>query len=105
MSANPFDQASRYLAKLDPSSFLGWLLGLPPDAFRFRRWLDARQVRFPGEPDRTCDTVAVVEDLRRNNLPWAIPVEFQIAPDSEMFGRLLGYLGGLWLEVRPSDLP
>lgn len=31
-----------------------------------------------------------------------MPVEFQIEPDPEMFGRGLGYLGGLWREIRPS---
>ncbi len=30
-------------------------------------------------------------------------VEFQTQPDPEMFGRLLGYLTGLWLMLRPDD--
>src|SRR4051812_40352111 len=103
MTANPYDQACRYLAKLEPAAFLGWLLGLKPAAFRFRPWLDARRVRFPGEPERTCDTVAFLEHVGDGQQPWAVAVEFQTEPDPTMFGRLLGYLGGLWLEERPSD--
>jgi hypothetical protein len=84
VSANPFDQAARYLMKQEPAAMLGWLLGVEPGAFRFRRWLDARQARFPGEPDRTCDTVAWLEDPTGGGLPWAVPVEFQIEPDATM---------------------
>lgn len=102
MSPNPFDQASRYLAKLDPPGLLGWLLPLPADQLRFRGWLDARRISFPGEPDRICDTVAVLEDVARGGVPWALPVEFQTEPDPLMFGRLLGYLGSLWVELKPS---
>lgn len=102
MSPNPFDQACRYLAKLEPALFLAWLLRLSPREFRFARWLDARHARFPGEPERTCDTVAFLEDLAQGFLPWAVPIEFQIEPDAEMFGRLLVYLGLLWLQERPS---
>lgn len=102
MSPNPFDQASRYLAKLEPPGLLGWLLRLPADQMRFRGWLDARRISFPGELDRTCDTVAVLEDAARGGVPWALPVEFQIEPDPLMFGRLLGYLGSLWVELKPS---
>src|SRR5262249_16779098 len=69
----------------------------------FRRWLDTRLLRFPGEPDRTCDTVAHLEDLEANQLPWAVVVEFQIEPLTLMFGRLLGYFGPLWMELKPSD--
>ena len=47
MSANPFDQACRYLAKLDPIAFIAWLLGIPATQFAFRRWLDTRLLRFP----------------------------------------------------------
>jgi len=49
--------------------------------------------------------VALLCDLARNGLPWAAVVEFQFAPDAGMFGRLLVYLGQVWLELRPSDLP
>jgi hypothetical protein len=47
--------------------------------------------------------VAVLEDVLRGGVPWALPVEFQIEPDPLMFGRLLGYLGPLWVELKPSE--
>jgi hypothetical protein len=97
MPINPYDKASRYAAKLDPRGFLSWLLGV---ALLFRAWLDTRRLSFPGQPDRTCDTVAHVEDPQGR--PWALLVEFQVRPDAEMFGRALGYLGPLWLEYRPD---
>jgi hypothetical protein len=97
-SVNPYDKASRYAARaLDPVGFLSWVLGV---AVVFRGWLETRRLTFPGQPDRTCDTVAHVEDDQGR--PWAIPVEFQIKPDPEMFGRFLGYLAPLWLELRPD---
>jgi hypothetical protein len=74
-----------------------------PDEVAFRRWLDTRLIPFPGEPDRFCDTVAFLEDVARGQVPWAVLLEFQIEPDPLMFGRLLAYLGQLWLEVKPSE--
>jgi hypothetical protein len=29
-----------------------------PDGLAYREWLDTRTIPFPGERDRTCDTVA-----------------------------------------------
>ena len=78
------------------------MLKLTPDQLAFRRWLDTRLLRFPGEPDRTCDTVAHVEDLKAGGVPWVQVLEFQIAPDPLMFGRLLGYFGPLWVEYKPA---
>ena len=36
MSPNQFDQACRYLAKLEPVAFLAWLFELSPEQFHFR---------------------------------------------------------------------
>lgn len=102
MPVNHFDQASRFAAKFDPRAFLGWLLGLPPDGFMFREWLDTRDLPFPGGTDRASDTVAHVADITRNGVPWAVAIEFQTKPDPEMFGRMLGYLSGLWLNRKPD---
>jgi hypothetical protein len=97
-SANPFDKAARYAARgLDPVGFLAWALGV---GAVFRGWLETRRLTFPGQPDRTCDTVAHMEDDQ--DRPWAVPVEFQLTPDPDMFGRLLGYLGLAWLDLRPD---
>jgi hypothetical protein len=46
--------------------------------------------------------VAFLRDLVRGGVPWAIPIEFQLAPDHLMFGRLLIYLGRLWIDAKPS---
>jgi hypothetical protein len=102
-AVNPYDQASRYLVRLDAAGMLAWLLGLPPKAFAFVGWLDTRSLPWPGEADRTCDTVAHLRDLGRGGLPWAVVVEFQVSPDATMFGRLLRYLGDLWTSVKASE--
>ena len=102
MATNPFDQASRYAAKLDPVGFLCWLLSEVAALLRFRGWLDTRTLPFPGDPERTCDTVAWLGDADPD-VSWAVPVEFSLEPLATMFGRLLVYLGQLWLELRPSD--
>ncbi|HJZ90435.1 MAG TPA: hypothetical protein VKE40_06150 [Gemmataceae bacterium] len=102
MAENVFDQAARYLAKIDPTAVLNWALPATPSPLRFIRWLDARTVPFPGSPHRVCDTVAHLEQVDPPGRPWAIPVECQVEPDPEMFGRLLEYLGRLWRAERPS---
>ena len=102
MWEGPFDKACRYLLKLDPAALLAWLLGIKIIDMAFIRWLDTRRLPYPGQPDRTCDTVAHVEHLDDNHRPWAIVAEFNIEPDAVMFGRLLSYLGTLWVEEKPS---
>ena len=102
MAENPFDKASRYAAKIDPSGFLRWVLDLPPDAFAFRSWLDTRGLPFPGDPDRVSDTVVRLDDPAAGGQPWAIAIEFQTEPDALMFGRLLEYLGQLWRTTKPD---
>ncbi len=99
MAINHFDQASRYAAKRDPAGLLCWLLGA---TIQFVRWLDARSLPFPGEPDRTCDTVACLSDVSEPGALWAVPIEFSLRPDGGMFERLLEYLGRAWRELRPQ---
>jgi hypothetical protein len=103
MPENYFDKASRYAARLDPDGFIGWLLGLPADGFVFRAWLDTRGVPFPGDTEYINDTVAHLDNAAEHGVPWAVAVEFQTQPDADMFGRLLGYLSGLWLTLRPDE--
>jgi hypothetical protein len=100
MPSNPYDQAGRYLARIDPLGLFAWLLSLPLDALRFVRWLDTRTLPFPGDPERTCDTVAFLIDQTTGE-PWAVVLEIQITPDGLMFGRLLVYEGQLWLAMKP----
>jgi hypothetical protein len=103
MAMNPFDQASRYAAKLDPPGFLEWLLPGLSAALTFHGWLDTRTLPFPGEPDRTGDTVARLCTNTDPRLWWALALEFQSEPHHEMFGRVLEYLGRAWRECRPTD--
>lgn len=102
MPENHYDQASRFAARLDAGAFLAWLLNLGEGAFEFRGWLDTRGVPYPGDPDRVSDTVAQVTNTACGGVPWIVAVEFQTKPDPEMFGRLLGYLSGLWLARKPD---
>lgn len=102
---DPYDQASRYLTQRDDKPMVGWLLGLKPGQFDFVQWLNTRHIPWPGNPERTCDTVAWLRDTARHGLPFAGVIEFQLRPDADMFGRMLIYLGAVYLETRPSDLP
>jgi hypothetical protein len=101
MDGNPFDQASRYLARRAGAPLMHWLLGCGPGAMRFSGWLDT-QLTVPGQPERTCDTIARVVRLDQGGLPWAIPVEFQTETDPAMFGRALVYMGLLYQQEKPS---
>src|SRR4051794_17855555 len=96
-----YDQACRFLLHLDAAVLL-WLLGLTAREVEFDSWLDTRGLPWPGQPDRTCDTVAYLRDLTDGGRPWAQVAEFQAQPDPEMFGRLLEYLGAAWRQLRPS---
>lgn len=101
---NVFDQAARFALRPDPMGFLRWLVpGLDP-ALRFAEWLDTRTLPLPGEPDRTCDTVAA---LVRDGEPtvWALVTEFQAEPDPEMLDRLLEYLAWLRRGFRHGPQP
>jgi hypothetical protein len=102
MWESPFDKACRYLLKLDPLRLLAWLLGLKVGDLAFIRWIDTRRLPYPGQPNRICDTVAHVERLDDDHRPWAFVTEFNIEPDSVMFGRLFTYMGMVWLEEKPS---
>ena len=90
MPTNDFDKASRYAAKLDPEAFLGWLVPGWQEAVDFGGWLETRTIPFPGEADRICDTVAKLVRRTDQDEVWAIPIEFQTKPDTDMFGRLGG---------------
>lgn len=103
MAENHFDQGCRYqLINLDSRGLIAWLLGLKQGDFTFQGWLDTRSIPFPGQPDRTCDTVAHLTNELAHGVPWAVPFEFQSEPDPEMPGRLLEYLGRVWREKKPD---
>jgi hypothetical protein len=52
MPENDYDKANRYAANLDAPGFLSWLLGLPPERFAFRGWLNTRRLPALGWPWR-----------------------------------------------------
>ncbi len=66
-----YDQSARYTAKLDPAGFLCWLVPGVVRVWAYRDWLDTRTLPFPGEPDRTCDTVAGFVTLNGEGPPAA----------------------------------
>jgi hypothetical protein len=102
MSQNLYDQACRYLVMLDPMGFFCWLLNLQRSEFAFQGWLDTRAIAYPGESDRTSDLVAHLVNFREHGRPWALPLEFQIVPDTDMFSRALSQIAAIWKYVRPG---
>ena len=100
MAVNVYDQAARYVIKLDPPGFFLWLFAEPPPPLLFHGWLDTRTLPFPGEADRTCDTVAALEEQGRLDDPIALVVEAQAEPDPDMIERLLEYLARFRREYR-----
>src|SRR5687768_7685280 len=99
---NAFDQAARYAAKLEPPGFFRWLWRHPQPTWVFRDWLDTRTLPFPGEPDRTCDTVAGFHNVDAPGHLFAVVVEFQTRPHPDMLERLLEYAVRLRRELRPT---
>ena len=99
-SINVFDQSARFVAKADPPGFLRWLVLEMDPTLEFRGWLDTRSLPFPGEPDRTSDTVADLLDPADPATRWALATEFQAGPDAEILDRLLEYLARLRRELR-----
>jgi hypothetical protein len=103
VTPDQFDRAGCYLLRQNAEPLLAWLLD--PAAFDFVQWLDTRRLPWPGQPERACDTVAHLRDLKRGGVPWALVVELQTEPDIDMFGRLLEYLGKLRNDARPTPHP
>ena len=105
MATDRFDQTARYLARIDPEGFLGWLYPGFARHMHFERWLDTRTAPMPNQPNQTADTVGELIALHVIEPPWLMLLEFQTEPDPEMFGRLLEQLGKFWREHRPDALP
>jgi hypothetical protein len=98
---NDFDKASRYLAKRRPVGLFTWLLPGHDQLLAFDDWVDTRRLPFPGEPDRTCDTVARFRSLTEPGRFWLMVLEFQSHPERWMLLRLLRYQDDLLWEFRP----
>jgi hypothetical protein len=88
---NIYDQASRYGAQPDSLGYLRWVIrGLDP-TLGFHGWLDTRTVPFPGERDRTCDTVAHLAADVHSGPQYAVVNEFETDPEYEILERALEY--------------
>ena len=105
MATDRFDQTARYIVRIDPEGFLGWLFPGFAQHMHFERWLDTRTAPMPNQPNQTADTVGELIALHVIEPPWLMLLEFQTEPDPEMFGRLLEQLGKFWREHRPDALP
>lgn len=100
--SNDYDTASRRMVKAEPAAFLAWLFTDFAAVARHVGWVDTRRLPFPGKTDQTGDLVFEVELLHAVQALWALALEFQLEPDPDMFGRILVYLGTLWLERHPD---
>jgi hypothetical protein len=100
MAVNVYDQAARYVIKLDPPGFFAWLSGVPQVTLTFRERLDTRTLPFPGDPDRTCDTVAALEEPGGTADLIAVVVEAQSEPHPDILERILEYLSRFRRELR-----
>jgi hypothetical protein len=102
-----FDQAARHAAKLNAAGFLSWLVPGAAAELVLRGWLDTRTLPFPGEPDRTCDTVAEYARADGQGPLQALVVEFQTEPEGDIYERLAEYVLRLRKEIpagtRPRD--
>jgi hypothetical protein len=101
-TVNPFEQAARHAAQLDPTGFLRWLLGPAAERYRFRDWLD---IPVLSVTDHSADLVAELVEKSVVALGWAVPILFRAEPDQELFGRLLELWGRLWRESHPNEQP
>lgn len=99
---NDFDTACRRMVKENPVAFLCWLFPGFAELARHVGWVDTRRLPFPGKTDQTGDLVFEIEILEVIQALWAVALEFQLEPDPDMFGRMLIYLGTLWMERHPD---
>ncbi len=84
------------IACIEPPALLRWLVHNLAAGCAIHEWLKTQTLPFPDEPERTCDTVAGLFETGPPPVWWALVIEAQTKPDSEMFGRLLEYLAQLW---------
>lgn len=87
---NDFDQAGRCLFKEDPPGQVHWVMPGMPSTIPFSDWLDSQIAPRPGEPDRRCDTIALLDD--QTTQPWALVTELFTEPDAEALDRTLEYV-------------
>ena len=69
--------SARYAALAEPEAVVARVLRGEMLSLRFREWLDTRSTPKPGDPDRTADRVAALDDERDAARPWLLVFEFQ----------------------------
>ncbi len=99
----PYDQASRYLVKLNPHLSLAWLMQESPANFRFEGWVDPSIPERLGYPDKMSDTVAILERLDVVEPTWLADTEYQSSPDDKMVFRVRDYTNNLQWKCRPPN--
>jgi hypothetical protein len=97
---NAFDQAVAVRREARPDRPPTLAAAGAAGEVEFLGWLDTRTIPLPGEPDRTCDTVAELADRRAPEARWALVLEFQTEPRGDILDRLLEYQARLRRELR-----
>jgi hypothetical protein len=101
-----FDQAARRAAKEDGHHFLDWVLREEASgtaALVFERWEDARRVRFPGDPERQDDVLAVMRWREHPERRYYLVVEIQTEPGADIVERMAVYCLLVRLEFKQGD--
>jgi hypothetical protein len=88
------------MTKARPGAFFTWRASALGRRWTFGGWLDTRGIAFPGEPDRTCDTVAEFISRDDPQRRAVVDVEFEAEPDADMLERLGEYAFRLRRERR-----
>ena len=99
VNINDYDKASRRACKDDPSRHFEWLLPVLQAQKPFQEWFDARQLPFPGERDRYCDTVAIFQSPNSEEPPCHVVMEALSEPQGLMLAHMFHYASGLYLEL------
>ncbi len=95
-----FDQTARMAARLKTPEFFDWAIPVFRRDFAFVRWADTRTVPFPGDPDRTLDTVAEFVSKADPADRRLLNAEFQSEPDPDILERLGEYAIRLRMDLR-----
>mgnify|MGYP001279910951 CR=1 FL=1 len=86
-----FDQAARFAVKIDAAGFFRWLLGDSTTPLVFRDWLDTRRVPTPGGADLTGDVVAEFDNGDQPGESFALILELQTEPATDIVERVTLY--------------
>lgn len=86
---NDFDQASRFVAEADAPGLVARLLEGTGLVLTFQRWFPTGTVPRLQSPERTADSIAVLDDPAAPDRPWLLVAEFQTRPEPRKIRVLL----------------